>query len=439
MKKEFGAFTALSVVVGCVIGSGVFFKPQAIYTITGGAPGMGMAAWLVGGIVSIFAALTFTELAVMIPKTGGMVAYLGEVYGHKVGFLTGWMQTILFYPAMVAALAVIGSQQLSTFFGDRYLIPIALLLIVLVILSNAVGSKFGGGVQIASTICKLIPIGLIIVFGFVRGGNPAPISTPMVGIGLNPIATLGQLLLSVLFAFEGWTNVGAIAGEMKNPGKDLPKAIVGGVSVIMAVYFIINVAYLKVIPADQLATMAAPASAVAMALFGDFGGKLITIGIVISVFGTSNGFILAGSRVCYSLAVEGTLPGSAALSKLNGAQVPMNAILLIGGLSAVYALSGQFNMLTDLGIFTCWIFYTLTFLAVIKLRYERPDAVRTYRVPCYPVIPAIAIISGLFVIVNQLLFAGGRATIMSIGGIAITLAGLPIYTIMTEKNAKKRN
>lgn len=434
LKKNLGISTALATVVGCVIGSGVFFKPQAIYTLTGGAPGIGMIAWLITGIVSILAALTFTEVAVMIPKTGGMVAYLDEIYGPKVGYLTGWMQSILFYPAMIAALAVIGSQQLATFIGDGYTVPVAMLLILIVVIFNGLGSNVGGAVQIISTVCKLIPLFLLIVFGFIKGGSSEPVFSPMVGEGLNSFVVLGQLMLAILFAFEGWTNVGAIAGEMKNPGKDLPIAIVGGVSVIMAVYFIVNMAYLKVLPASEMANMVAPASAVALKIFGDFGGKLVTIGIIISVFGTANGFILSGSRVCYSLASDGTLPGSAALAKLNKAQVPMNSIILVGVIACIYAISGQFNMLTDLAVFTCWIFYTLTFIGVIKLRKLKPDAERTYKVPLYPVVPIIAIVSGVYVIVNQLFFAGGRATMMSIGSIVITLIGLPVYSYMTKKN-----
>ena len=145
-------------------------------------------------------------------------------------------------------------------------------------------------------------------FGFVRGAGTNPVFTPMVGKGLSPMVVLGQLMIAILFAFEGWTNVGAIAGEMKNPGKDLPVAIVGGVSLIMAVYFIINLAYLWVLPASELATLTAPASAVAVKILGKLGGQIVSIGIIVSVFGSCNGFILSGSRVAYSLAAEGKFP-----------------------------------------------------------------------------------------------------------------------------------
>ena len=386
LKKNLGISTAMATVVGCVIGSGVFLKPQAIYTATGGVPGLGMIAWLITGLVCIAAAMTFAEVAIMIPKTGGMVAYLEEAFGRKVGFLAGWMQTILFYPAMIAALSVAFAQQAALFVGD----------------------------------------------GFIKGSGDNPIFSPMIGPDLNPAVVLGQLMIAVLFAFEGWTNVGAIAGEMKNPGKDLPVAIVGGVSIIMAVYFVINLAYLWVLPAEEMMNIAVPASAVAIAVFGDFGGKIISVGIMISVLGAANGFVLSGSRVCYSLAAEGTLPGSKSLAKLSKTQVPFNAILLVSILGALYAVSGQFNMLTNLAVFSCWIFYTLTFMAVIRLRKTQPDTVRTYKVPLYPVIPAIAIISGLYVIVNQLFMSGIQTTILSAISIVVTLVGIPVYAATTK-------
>ncbi len=439
LKKNLGIATAMATVVGCVIGSGVFLKPQAIYTATGGAPGLGMVAWLITGLVCIAAAMTFAEVAIMIPKTGGMVAYLEEAFGKKVGFLAGWMQSVLFYPAMIAALAVAFAQQAELFIGEGKILPVAIAAILVVVILNGLGSAVGGGAQVVFTICKLIPLILLMVFGFIKGGGNHQIFSPMLGEGLNPAVVLGQLMISVLFAFEGWTNVGAIAGEMKNPGKDLPIAIVGGVSMIMAVYFVINLAYLWVLPADQMKDIAVPASAVAIAIFGDIGGKAISVGIMISVLGACNGFVLSGSRVCYSLAAEGTLPASNTLKKINKTQVPMNAILVVSVLGALYAVSGQFNLLTNLAVFSCWIFYTLTFLAVIKLRKTQPDRERTYKVPLYPITPIIAIVSGLYVIVNQLFMSGFTTTMLSVASIVLTLIGLPIYIAVTNRNRNMSN
>ena len=433
LKKNLGVTAAMSLVVGCVIGAGVFFKPFAIYGATGGAPGIGMLAWIFGGLASILGALTFAEVAVMIPKTGGMVAYLGDVFHEKLGFLAGWMQVVIFYPAFLAGYGVTVGEQLAQFIGPQFQLPIAIALIILLVFVNTLGSKTAANIQVVSTICKLIPLFLLMIFGFILGSGNNPIFTPMVGEGKNAGAVLGSTLLAVLFAFEGWTNVGTIAGEMKNPGRDMPRAIVGGVSIIMAVYFVINMAYLWVIPADELMYISAPASAVAMKIFGPVGGTMVTVGIIISVIGAANGFLMSGSRVAFHLADQGTLPCSKTLAKLNDKQVPTNSIILIGFLACVYSLIGQFNLLTDLAVFSCWIFYTLTFACVIKLRKTQPDAERKYKVPLYPVIPILAIASGLYVVVSQLVMSGTRATIMSLCSIGITLLGLPVYLLVQKK------
>lgn len=435
LKKTLGLSAALSTVVGMVIGSGVFFKPQAIYTATNGAPGLGIIAWIVGGIITITAGLTAAEVSAAIPRTGGMMVYIEEIYGQKLGFLTGWMQTVLFFPGTIAALAVIFAQQVAELLGylpsDMMIVlPVAIGIILFIALLNTVGSSLGGTIQTIATIGKLVPLILIIIFGFIKG-NGNPIIDPMVGQGKTVAGTLGQVLIATLFAYDGWINVGAIAGEMKNPGKDLPRAIVGGLSVVMAVYIVINIAYLWVAPASELASATAPAALVAQRIFGPVGGKLITIGILISVFGALNGYLLTGPRVPYTLAKQGTLPGSKTFAKLNKGNVPANAIWLLAVLASLYALSGQFNLLTDLTVFTIWVFYVFTFVGVMKLRKDKPQLNRPYKVPLYPIIPLIAITGGLIVIVNQLI----TATMIALGGIIITLIGIPVYAV-TSKNSK---
>ena len=438
MKKTMGAAVALSMVVGCVIGSGVFFKPQAVYTATGGAPGLGMIAWVIAGVMTIAAGLTAAEISAAIPKTGGMMVYIEEIYSKKLGFLTGWMQSVLFFPATIAALAVMFGQQSAGLLGNESLsMPIALGIILLISVLNNISSKAGGMIQTVSTVGKLLPLILIMIFGFIKGEGNNPIVQPMVAEGVNPMSIIGQLLIAVLFAYDGWINVGAIAGEMKDPGKDLPKAIIGGLSLVMAVYVVINLAYLWVLPADQLASVSSPASAVAEHLFGPMGGKFITVGILISLFGALNGYLLTGPRIVYTLGEQKNLP--AALGKLSKNGVPANATLAMAVLSCLYALSGQFNLLSDLAMFAVWSFYVLTFIGVMKLRKTHPNLNRPYKVPLYPIIPLIAIFSGLFVVLNQLLFAGAKSTMMSLGGVVITLIGLPVYSYMTKKYANTNN
>ena len=432
LQKNLGIAAALSTVVGMVIGGGVFFKPQAVYTLTGGAPGLGILAWIIAGIMTITAGLTAAEVSAAIPKTGGMMVYIEEIYGKKLGFLTGWMQTVLFFPATAAAIAVMFGQQAALLLNNSSLVmPMTIGVILLIGILNTFGSKTSGAIQTVSTVCKLIPLGLIIVFGFIKGSGDNPIMNPLVAEGIRPMGVIGQLLVAILFAYDGWINVGALAGEMKNPGKDLPKAIIGGLSIVMAINVVINLAYLWVLPASELAQYASPASIVAEKIFGPVGGKLINVGILVSVFGCLNGYLLTGPRIPYTLANQKLLP--ATFGKLNKNGGPANATLFMVVLSVIYALSGQFNLLSDLSMFAIWAFYTLTFIGVIKLRKTQPDLKRPYKVPFYPVIPIISICSGLFVVIDQLFLAGMKSSMISLGGIIITLIGLPVYAVMTKK------
>ena len=435
LQKNLGIAAALSTVVGMVIGGGVFFKPQAVYTLTGGAPGLGILAWIIAGIMTITAGLTAAEVSAAIPKTGGMMVYIEEIYGKKLGFLTGWMQTVLFFPATAAAIAVMFGQQAALLLNNSSLVmPMTIGVILLIGILNTFGSKTSGAIQTVSTVCKLIPLGLIIVFGFIKGSGDNPIMNPLVAEGIRPMGIIGQLLVAILFAYDGWINVGALAGEMKNPGKDLPKAIIGGLSIVMAINVVINLAYLWVLPASELAQYASPASIVAEKIFGPVGGKLINVGILVSVFGCLNGYLLTGPRIPYTLANQKLLP--ATFGKLNKNGVPANATLFMVVLSVIYALSGQFNLLSDLSMFAIWAFYTLTFIGVIKLRKTQPDLERPYKVPFYPVIPIISICSGLFVVIDQLFLAGMKSSMISLGGVIVTLIGLPVYAIMTKKNSE---
>ena len=432
LQKNLGIAAALSTVVGMVIGGGVFFKPQAVYTLTGGAPGLGILAWIIAGIMTITAGLTAAEVSAAIPKTGGMMVYIEEIYGKKLGFLTGWMQTVLFFPATAAAIAVMFGQQAALLLNNSSLVmPMTIGVILLIGILNTFGSKTSGAIQTVSTVCKLIPLGLIIVFGFIKGSGDNPIMNPLVAEGIRPMGIIGQLLVAILFAYDGWINVGALAGEMKNPGKDLPKAIIGGLSIVMAINVVINLAYLWVLPASELAQYASPASIVAEKIFGPVGGKLINVSILVSVFGCLNGYLLTGPRIPYTLANQKLLP--ATFGKLNKNGVPANATLFMVVLSVIYALSGQFNLLSDLSMFAIWAFYTLTFIGVIKLRKTQPDLKRPYKVPFYPVIPIISICSGLFVVIDQLFLAGMKSSMISLGGVIVTLIGLPVYAVMTKK------
>jgi len=431
LKKEIGLLAASAVVVGMVIGSGVFFKPTAIYTATG-APGLGILAWVIGGFITIAAGLTASEVAAAIPKTGGMIVWLEETYGDVWGYLLGWVETIISFPANIAALSIIFATQAVSLLGmsDNMIVIVAIISTIFLIIMNSLGAKVGGNIQTVFTIAKMVPILGIIIFGFINGNGGVVRLLPFSAAG-HPIATsLGSALLSTMFAYDGWIHIGNISGELKDAKRDLPRAIIGGLLFVMAAYVLINVAYLFVLPASALAVTKTPATDVATILFGAVGGKFITVGILISIFGALNGNVLTGMRIPYALAIENRLPGSKWLATVNPkTRTPINSGILIGVIAIIMTLLGNFNQLTDLLVFVLWIFYVLTFIAVMILRKKQPDLIRPYRVPFYPVVPLIAIIGGLYIIINTMFTQPLNAGL----GLFLTIIGLPIYFMRKNK------
>ncbi|KDR93953.1 serine/threonine exchange transporter, LAT family (TC 2.A.3.8.12) [Peptoclostridium litorale DSM 5388] len=431
LKKDLGFATALSIVVGMVIGSGVFFKPTAVFGASGSA-GIGILAWVIGGIITIAGGLTVAEISAAMPETGGIVVYIKKTYGELWAFLLGWAQTTVYMPAVIAALGIIFATQAVSLMGLQSFMttPIAIGAIVFLLVMNSVSSKAGGALQSIFTVAKLLPLIAITVLGFVRGDVQSADVLNFAPENGSLVSSIGSALIAVIFAFEGWINVGAIAGEMKNPGKDLPRAIAMGLSVVMAVYVFINIAYLCVLPADVLASTATPAADVANVIFGSLGGKVISTGILISIFGALNGFILTGMRIPYVMAKEGKLPYSNWIGKLHEKyDTPVNSGIIIVVLAIAFTFTGKFDQLTDLLTFTIWIFYVMTFAAVMILRKKMPDMHRPYRVPLYPVLPLVAIIGGLYIIVNTLLTQPMNASL----GLLITALGLPVYMYTSKK------
>ena len=431
LKKSLGLFTALSTVVGIVIGSGVFFKANAVFTATG-APGLGIIAWALAGVLTIAAGLTSAELAAAIPETGGMVVYLKKIYGDKIGFLTGWMLSILYYPGLIAALGFIFASNVASLLGvEGVIVPLmGVGVILLLAFANTLGSKAGGTIQTVSTLCKLVPLFLIMILGFVKGDGSVSTSLyPITNPEINLATGLGAALLGVLFAYEGWMSAGNLAGEMKDPKKDLPKAIVLGITGVTLIYIAINIAYLWVLPADVLANAEAPASDVANIIFGSTGGRFVTAGIAISIFGTLNALILTGPRTLYAIAVEHNIPF---VSKVNKAEAPGNAIWVMSIVGALYSLTQNFGLLTDVPVFVVWIFYILTFVGVIVLRSKEPNLERPYKVPLYPVVPLVAILGGGYVVISTLMTQTSNALL----GLGIALVGLPIYFVLNKSKQK---
>ncbi|MGE5652750.1 MAG: APC family permease, partial [Bacillota bacterium] len=369
------------------------------------------------------AGLTLAELAAVIPRDGGLSIYLNEIYGHFWAFLLGWVDTMIYTPGSAAALAIILVTQFSVLYPASILTQkaLALVIIFLLVWINTIGTKQGGFIQTSATIAKLIPIALLVIWGVTYHGPTAVSQTP---VAASQGTSMGAAILATLWAYDGWNSVTNIAGEIKDPGRLLPRSIIFGIGLVMVVYLLLNVALLLVIPAQLLAQSETPATDVASVLFGSVGARFISISILISIFGSLNGYIMTGPRVPYALGQRRLLPLGERLEKLHPRfETPANAILLVGVLSSIYTLFGNFNLLTDLIVFVYWIFFVMCLVGVFIHRRRYPELQRPYRVPLYPLIPLIGIGGGLYILISTLL-EKPRDALLAIG---LTMLGVPVY------------
>lgn len=440
LSRNFGFFTVFTTVVGMVIGSGIFVRASSIFQLTG-APGIALALWAVAGLVSLAAGLTIAELGAAIPETGALISWIEKVFGKKMAYIYGWTQVVLYLPATMAALGIVFGSQVSLFFGlnpDVYSIIIGIGTIIFLGILNSLSSKLGGHLQIVSTIGKLLPIFAIIICGFLYGAEHQSYNlTPFINLdpvpGKSLFVSLGAAMTAIIFAYDGWIGCGTLAGEVKNPGKTLPKAISIGLVLIGIVYIAINIAFLMVMPAGALAQTQTPANDVARILFGNLGEKIVGIAILISIFGTINGYMLTSIRVPYAMAIEGMLPYSEVLGKVDKKTgTPFNSSIFFVILSILFCFTGKFDLLADMTMFVIWIFYIMAFLAVIILRKKDPQLKREYLVPLYPITPIIAIIGGVYVIVATFL----NMPYYSLGAIVLSILGLPMYIYLERKKSK---
>lgn len=434
LNQTIGFTAALATVMGTVIGAGVFFKADPVTHATGSS-GLTMLAWLVGGLITICAGLTAAELAAAIPETGGMMRYIDHTYGSLAAFLLGWAETTVYFPANIAALSIVFATQCINLFSwsAHWQIPIAIIVGLSLTILNFFGSRVGGLFQSFTTVFKLIPLAIIIVFGLIHpGSNAVHVSlfdvTRSNGSG-SFLSALGSGVLATLFAYDGWIHVGNIAGELKHPERDLPRSILIGLTGTMVVYLLVSAVFVLVLPINQIAGNPNAASEVARVLFGGVGGKIITIGILISVYGGINGYTMTGMRIPYAMALENRLPFSRQLRSLSKTGAPVVSGLVQISIAIVMMFMGGFNTLTDMLVVVIWIFYILTFIAVFILRKREPDLPRPYRTLGYPVVPVIAILGGIFIVVNTLF----TQTMLTLIGIGITLLGLPFYYYLKNK------
>lgn len=403
-------------------------KPGIVLASSGGST-MALWAWIIGGIITLASGLTIAEVSVKIPKTGGLYAYLEEVYGKFWGFLCGWMQTIIYGPAVIGALGLYFGSLVADLVGlsetGKLFVGVSSVLFLFIL--NVIGTNLGGFIQSLLTVAKLVPIAMIAVFGIWHGDSHI---TGM-SSGNSQSISMGAAVLATLWAYDGWMNVGFMAGEMKNPSKTLPKAIITGITVVMIAYLSVNVALLHVLPASKIVELGPNAAHTAASiLFGDIGGKLIAIGILISIFGCLNGKIMTFPRIPFAMAEDRLFPGAKWLSKIHPKfQTPLYASLFETVLAILFMLVGNPDRLSDIAIFVVFLFYGLAFYAVFLIRKKEDGQQNSlYKVPLFPLTPIVAIVGTLYIVGSTLV----DKPIDSFLSILVALAGVPLYKFLTR-------
>lgn len=422
LKREMGLFSAVSIIAGIMIGSGIFFIGSFVLSRSGMAPGFSLVVWIAGGIISLLAGLCYAELGAAMPRSGGAYIYLREAFGPLVGFLSGWTGFWVSCSGSISALAV----GFATYFSKVFpmsawgIKTLAIVVIIFLTIINIVGVKFGSWVQNIFMIAKLIPIILIVVLGFFMGTASNPL-TMSPGNG-SVIGSFSIALIASLWAFEGWTNLNTVAEEIKNPKKNLPLAIIIAISGVTIVYTLFNFALLKILPAATIAADPNPGSAAAKVMLGAGGGVLVTVGAFISIFGSCNGCVLAFPRSYYAMAKDGIFFKS--FGKINSKyKTPQPALIASAIVSILLIFTGTFEQLTTMVVFASWLFYILTIMSLFVLRKKYPNMERPYKVWGYPVLPIIVILVQGFILINTLI----EDPRSSLYGLLVPLVGIPVY------------
>lgn len=429
VKRGIKLGEAMFIVIGIVIGSGVFFKPTAVLSAVGGAPGLAIAAWVVGAIITIAGALSIAEIASAMPRAGGLMTYLKDLYGDVFYFLLGWVQLLVYYPGIAAALAVVFATQCTA------LIPltpvaqkvVAVGFILFLTTMNIISAQFATKFSVLSTIAKLVPIAVIIVFGLAMGSSHS--FTPMT-TAASSAAGFGTALLGVLFAYEGWVNVTNVGNELVNPAKDLPKSIILGLTLVTIVYLGVNIAIFNTMSVDAIVGSKKAATDAAVILFGNSGSMLIAIGILISLLGCVGTFLMTASRLPLVMAQDKLFPAPKLFSKVTNG-VPTNGLILEAVLAIIYAISGSFDMLTNISVFAIWMFLLLGIVGVFVLRKKYPELTKKegqYKVPLYPVLPLIGVVGAGYILLNTLITSTSNALV----GIAVVAIGIPVYIYLKK-------
>jgi APA family basic amino acid/polyamine antiporter len=440
LKPALGAWAAASIVVGTVIGSGIFLVPGDMVRAVG-SPSMVFLVWIVGGALTLAGALTYAELSAALPRAGGEYAYLNQAYGPFFGFLYGWTQTWVAKPASAAALATGFYTYLADFFPALQtaaaIVPLpigpgggpleirrgqlAAIAVILVLAAvNYTGVRVGGGVQVAVTALKLALIAGVVAAGLLSGhASPRNLqggSPPEGGVLFFPA------LVSALWAYDGWNNAGMLGSEIQRPQRNLPLALIGGTLAVIAVYLLANLAYFLVLGAPGVGAGSRVAADMMRRVAGEPGAAAVSAAALISIFAALNGSLLSGARVPYAMARDGYF--FAPVARVHPRhRTPSASLLLLAVWASLLVLSGHYQELYTMAIFPSWILYAMAAAAVIVLRRRRPALARPYRVWGYPVVPAAFVAAAVLLLISTIRQSPRESGL----GLGVILAGLPFY------------
>jgi amino acid transporter len=441
LPRQLGTASAIAVLVGSTIGSGIFRSPavvaDSIHTL-----GPFVLAWVLGGLVALAGALTFAELGGMFPRTGGIYVYVREAFGPLPAFLFGWAELLILRPAAYGAIAVTSAEYTWRLLGHdpsrlAVVLPgdigvslaqlLAAAMIIVVGLVNYRGVRLGAVIQNISTLLKVGAILLLVVLGLVIVPEVLPAPTQVIERAADApapgsLAAFGLAMVAVLWAYDGWSDVGFVGGEIRDPARNVPLAFIGGTAVVVALYLLIDVVYLKVVPLAQMPGRPLIAADVAEALIGPLGASLIAGAVAVSTFGTLNGSMMTGPRVFFAMAEDGLF--FKALARVHPEHgTPGGAILLSIGLGVVFVSVQGFAELADQFVIGIWPFYALAVAAVIVLRRRAPSLPRPYRTWGYPVVPILFLLAALYLLGNYAVRETGKFML----DVGIVLSGVPVY------------
>src|SRR6202171_3484798 len=430
LQRRLGLLDALAILVGVTIGGGIFLVPNLVAQNLSSQPAI-LGIWAFAGLISFFGALGCAELGTALPATGGQYVFIREAYGPLAGFLCGWSSFVVARSAQVSWLAVAFSLYLSYFVpGGAAVSKLAGVGIVAVCTwINYRGVRTGAAVQKTFTLAKLAGLLIIIASAFLLGGHaPAPAAAALERLSLSHF---GVALIACLLAYDGWVQVSFVAGEIRNPQRNVLLALALGTAACIAIYVLANLAYLHVLSIPEIAASDHVGASAAQRVLGPAGGTLVSLLILISTVGALNGCFLTTPRIYFAQARDGLFFRSFACVHPRY-QTPGFAIVAQGVWASVLVLSGTFETLADYAVFALWAFYGLMVAGVIVLRRKRPDLPRPYRMWGYPITPLLFLTTAVWFLGNMLITRPGP----SFAGLILMATGVPVYFVWHKKERK---